>query len=323
VDDGTAAQPAPQHPIADSVLVVDPDGVVIAATESALRILRLPASIVGVPVRELVTHRRLADLITGRIAAADDAVVLVHDRLLEVTRARWEREGSGVVVLVRDKTGVIELLSELDGARAFADALTTQQRDHVNRLHLLMGLLQLGNYDDALSYLSDLLELTPGLSPDLAAEVAVDPSLTALLVGKATIAAEHGVALRFSGMTSLEDLDIDNRSLISIIGNLIDNAMDAVTGALDPRVDVDVLSNRDGVELVVADNGPGVPEGVDVFADGFSTKPSRGLIHRGMGLALVRHLVARTGGTVRVHNDGGAIFTVTWPLLQSAETNGW
>jgi two-component system CitB family sensor kinase len=228
-----------------------------------------------------------------------------------------------VLVLVRDKSGVIELLSELDGARAFADALTAQHRDHVNRLHLLMGLLQLGNYDDAIAYLSDVLRVTPGLSPELDEDRAVDPSLSALLVGKANIAAEHGVALRFSGVTSLDELAIDRRSLISILGNLIDNAMDAVAGVFDARIDVDVVAAADTVSLIVSDNGPGVPEGVDLFADGFTTKPARGLIHRGLGLALVRHLVSRSGGTVRVHNDGGAVFTVRWPLRVAAESADW
>ena len=309
--------------VTGSVLVVDPAGVVIAATDAALRMLHLPPTVVGSPVTNLVEHRRLADLITGRGEFEDDAVVLVHDRLLEVTRAQLGTEGDGVVVLVRDKSGVIELLSELDGARAYADVLTAQHRDHVNGLQLLIDLLELGSYTEAVGYLSDVLRVTPGHTPDHDTEASVDPSLSALLLAKANLAAEHGVMLRFTGITWLEELAIDNRLLISVISNLIDNAMDAVAAALDPRIDVDVAATGHAVCLAVSDNGPGVPEGVDVFADGFTTKAPHGLIHRGMGLALVRHVVVRSGGTVAVHNDGGAVFTVTWPTRYRTGREDW
>jgi two-component system CitB family sensor kinase len=313
----------PVSGVVTSVLVVDGDGVLIGATEPALRMLGLPADVVGSPLAELVSPGRLADLVLGRTTPEDDHVVLVHDRLLEVSRARVEGDSRGVLVLVHDKSGVIELLSELAGVRAFAEALTAQHRDHVNRLHLLMGLLELGNYDDAIAYLSDVLRLTPGISAELDEEAAVDPGLSALLIGKANIAAEHGVELQFTGLAALDELAIEVRSLISILGNLIDNAMDAVVGVLEPRVDVDVVTTPDAVSVIVSDNGPGIPEGVDVFADGFSTKPPHGVLHRGLGLALVRHLVTRSGGVVRVHNDGGAVVTVRWPTRRASPGGGW
>lgn len=310
--------------VVGTVLVVDAEGVVIAATDSALRLLRLPPSIVGAPVANLVTHRRLADLITGRSdAGEDDAVVLVHDQLLEVTRARLGDESEGVLVLVRDKSGVIELLSELGGAKAYADALTAQHRDHVNRLHLLIGLLQLGSYDEAVEYLTELQRVTPGLAPDPDGAAPVDPSLSALLLGKASIAAERGIAVRFTGITAIEELAIDNGSLICVMSNLLDNAMDALAGVLDPRIDIDVSATQDETRLVVRDNGPGIPESTDVFADGFTTKAARGLIHRGLGLALVRHLVLRSGGSVDAHNNAGAVFTVTWPAHRDPEQEQW
>jgi two-component system CitB family sensor kinase len=307
----------------DSVLVVDPDGLLVTATPAAIHLLRLPPSVVGSSVSDVVRHRRLADLIAGRTGSDDDALVLVDGRLLEVSRAHLDAGAGGVVVLVRDRSRAVELLSEAHAARAFADALNAQHRDHLNRLHLLMGLLELGSFDDALSYLSDVLRVMPGLSSEAYPEGSADPGLSALLVGEANTAAEHGVTLRISGIRSLDELPVDNRSLIAIIGNLVDNAVDAVAGLPDPCVDVEVVTREDEVRLIVADNGPGVPEGSDVFADGFTTKPARGVIHRGLGLALVRHLAGRSGGTVGVRNDGGAVFTVRWPIPAAAQRASW
>ena len=111
---------------------------------------------------------------------------------------------------------------------------------------------------------------------------------------------------------------------MTVVGNLVDNAFDAVQrpGAHERRVEVSVVGGADAVELRVRDWGPGVPADLDsqIFTEGFSTKKPDGPRGRGLGLALVMQVVLRHGGEIRVHNDGGAVFEVRLPARRAAAT---
>jgi len=125
--------------------------------------------------------------------------------------------------------------------------------------------------------------------------------------------------------TPIDDLHIDQNALVTVIGNLVDNAIDAASGS--PRAEVSVLFHQVDPEskiITVHDSGPGLPEENPdmVFADGYSTKPSRGAGHRGLGLAIVQRLVKQCAGTITASNEGGATFWVQIPTLQGKESRG-
>jgi two-component system, CitB family, sensor kinase len=129
--------------------------------------------------------------------------------------------------------------------------------------------------------------------------------------------------------TALQDSGegVDPRDLITILGNLIDNAMDAAVeyaAERAPTVTVTVRSDAGELFVRVADSGPGVADSADIFRRGWSTKPSEN--GRGLGLALVGQAVRRYGGGIEVANgtapedgpsDGGAVFTVRLPISSS------
>ncbi|MEU8690499.1 ATP-binding protein [Streptomyces sp. NPDC048665] len=141
--------------------------------------------------------------------------------------------------------------------------------------------------------------------------------LSALLVGKSAVAAERGVTLRIGASTNLPRRALVPHDLMMVLGNLIDNALDAVAAgpAPDPRVDVDVWAEGDTAVLRVADNGPGVPPDTRplVFLEGWSAKQPRN--GRGVGLTQVQRIADQYNGTVTVGEraDGGAVFTVLLP----------
>jgi two-component system CitB family sensor kinase len=104
--------------------------------------------------------------------------------------------------------------------------------------------------------------------------------------------------------------------MISVIGNLIDNAIDAAAAGSKPaNVTVRLLTSEHEVTIEVSDTGPGVPEELSarIFTDGFSTKSPDGRRHRGIGLALVHRLVTRAGGTVTVDCSGATMFRAVLP----------
>ncbi|MFD7949334.1 sensor histidine kinase, partial [Streptomyces sp. NPDC059744] len=138
-----------------------------------------------------------------------------------------------------------------------------------------------------------------------------------LLVGKATVAAERGVSLRVAPGTLLPDRLVDSRGLVTAVGNLVDNALDAAAGSDGAVIEVGLRTDGRTVVLQVRDSGAGVPpeQHESIFTEGWSTKelPAHG--RRGLGLALVRRLAERQGGSVTVGSapEGGAEFTVVLP----------
>ncbi len=114
---------------------------------------------------------------------------------------------------------------------------------------------------------------------------------------------------------------LDSEDLITLLGNLIDNALDAAAGSPNDRwVSVSVTEQMGDLVMKVHDSGHGVEESLNgqIFQEGFSTKSGPGRKRRGFGLALVRQVARRNGGDVTVVNDGGAIFTVRLPVRVTA-----
>jgi len=147
-----------------------------------------------------------------------------------------------------------------------------------------------------------------------------DPILVGLLLGKAAVASERGVELRVSPGTRLPENVENARELVTVVANLIDNALDSVAPAGSGWIEVAISTDEDGILVRVHDSGPGVPPEVveEIFRDGFTTKVATGAGRRGLGLALVSQAARRRGGHVDVANDNGAVFTVFLPHERAA-----
>jgi sensor histidine kinase regulating citrate/malate metabolism len=147
-----------------------------------------------------------------------------------------------------------------------------------------------------------------------------DPVLGALLLAKAAIASERGIELRVSDDTMVTRSALDSEDLITLLGNLIDNALDAAATSDGRWVSVSVTELDEELVVKVHDSGSGIPDGVDgqIFQEGFSTKAGPNRKRRGFGLALVRQVARRNGGDVTVVNNGGALFMVRIPQKVAA-----
>ncbi|MGW2964383.1 sensor histidine kinase [Streptomyces sp. NPDC001220] len=287
------------------------------------------------PEREVV-GRSVADLglpapLTGALLASEPRVDEVHltaDRVLVVNTSPVSGgERRGTVVTLRDVTELQALMGELDSERGFTQALRSQAHEAANRLHTVVSLIELGRASEAVDFATAELELAQALTDQVVAAVS-EPVLAALLLGKTAQANERGVELVVSDESRLDDgllpESLSARDLVTILGNLIDNAVDAAQGTVRARVTVTAYADDadDDAELVmrVADTGAGVdPAHAElVFQRGFSTKPA-GPGGRGLGLALVRQAVTRLEGTLTVTEapEGGAVFEVRLPLRAS------
>ena len=314
------------HSVREGLVLMDRDRRVVLYNDHAAELLGIPAqprSADPVPVSILAIPPHLRELLeSGR--QVSDAVYPTGERILVVNQevAMSAIPGPparvvGTVASLRDHTDLQRLTGELQTMRTLSDALRSQSHEFANRLHTIISLIELDHPRDALQFASNQIDAGQQLIDQLTGTID-EPVLAALLLGKSTQALERGIQLSIDIPADLGPLGVEPSEVVTILGNLIDNAMDAARSANPARSAPPVVAvavHRTGagtLEIRVADDGPGVPDPDLVFEHGHSTKASNGTGH-GFGLTLVRQAVQRLGGQISVSNDSGAVFTVTLP----------
>ncbi|MFE1292828.1 ATP-binding protein [Streptomyces sp. NPDC058751] len=308
------------HAVREGLLMLDGRFRVALMNDGGRELLGVTDDVVG---------RSPADLglpapLTGALLSAEprvDEVHLTDTRVLVVNTSPVSGgERRGTVVTLRDVTELQSLTGELDSERGFTQALRSQAHEAANRLHTVVSLIELGRAEEAVAFATAELELAQALTDEVVSAVS-EPVLAALLLGKAAQANERGVELVVSEDSGIDDgllpASLTPRDLVTVLGNLIDNATDAAQGTVGARVTVTAFTEESALVLRVADTGSGVDpaHAEQVFQRGWSTKPA-GPGGRGLGLALARQTVNRHAGTLGVREgaDGGAEFEVRLPL---------
>ncbi|MGH9107574.1 MAG: ATP-binding protein [Acidimicrobiales bacterium] len=315
------------HGIREGVLGLDTRGRVLLANDEACHLLELTGDFNGRALTELVPPGRLADVITGAVSGADQLLVIEH-RVIVANRMPVrgpQRERIGWVVTFHDRTEPEGLLRELDAVVGLTEALRAQSHEFSNRLHTLVGLIELGRYDEAIAFVTDVSTSRNDLTARMLAAFG-DPMVVALLLAKTAVAAERGVSLEVATSDRLNGELVDVGDVITVLGNLLDNGVDAACEADGPRwVRVELSCIDGGLVVRVADSGPGVASNDldNIFVDGWSTKHSKSGARRGLGLALVHQLTERRCGFVDVRNEPGAVFTALLPgCVRTESTEG-
>ncbi|MER5991921.1 sensor histidine kinase [Streptomyces viridosporus] len=308
-----AEREAMLHGIREGVVALDRGGRIRLLNDEAQRLLGIGEQALGRSPDGALGAGRTADVLAGRVTGTD--LLTVRGQRVLVAN-RMPTDDGGAVATLRDRTELDRLGRELDSTRGLIDALRAQDHEHANRMHTLLGLLELEMYDDAVEFVGEVVGEHRATAEQVTEKIR-DPLLAALLVGKATVAAERSVALRVADRTRLPDRLVDSRGLATVVGNLVDNALDAVAGTPHARVEIELRVEGRTVVLVVRDTGPGVPpeHRESVFTEGWSTKEPPAHRERGIGLPLVRRFAERQGGSAAVAEapGGGAEFTVVLP----------
>jgi sensor histidine kinase regulating citrate/malate metabolism len=266
-------------------------------------------------------------VLAGETGASDLAVasagrVLVLNQMPVVNQGRR----IGWVTTVRDRTELVDLNRQLDVWRSTTDTLRSQAHEFSNRMHTIAGLIELEEYDEVAAFVATQERARAGWTDRVVARVE-DPAVAALLVAKGSRATELGVRLDLEDDARLPTLPDDvSADLVTVLGNLVDNAMEAVASTQGSVV-VGLSADDHAVRLRVSDDGPGVPDELAerVFAQGFTTKAASGQAdsgERGWGLALCRVVCERRGGGVHVARSGDrrTVFTADVPIVREVRS---
>jgi sensor histidine kinase regulating citrate/malate metabolism len=304
------------HGIKEGVIGVDTADRITLVNDEAVRLLGLPPDAVGRDLSMLDLGTHLRDVLTGKVTGPDQVVVrddkvLVLNQMPVVVRGRL----TGSVTTLRDRTELALLRRELDVSRHTSDTLRAQAHEFTNKLHTVAGLVELGEYSEVIRYITRASQAHEQLIREVTSRIS-DPALGALLIAKASLAAEQDVELRIGPKSAMKPVDEALAAdLVTVVGNLVDNALDALTPG--GWAEVEVRTADGDITVTVRDSGGGIaPDMIDeVFMQGFTTKS--GDSHRGLGLAMARLLCARRGGTIEVQ---GSVFTVRLPLTMGSMT---
>jgi two-component system CitB family sensor kinase len=310
------------HSLREGLILADDSGRLVLYNDEAASLLGLPTVEESTPISlaEVALPESVRDLLaSGRVAV--DEIHFTADRVLVISQKqarqpRGGRDEGGTVATLRDRTDIQELTGELATMTTLSEALRAQTHEHANRLHTVSTLIELGRVQEALDFAVKDEQESQRLTDSFVASLD-EPFITALMIGKAAQANERGIELTVTATGELPPERLDARDLVTVAGNLLDNAFDAVADSDEKHVWADFVAADGELIITIADSGAGVAgEDIDaLFHLGASAKPEVGGVGRhGFGLVLVRQAVSRLGGHIDVDSDGGAIFTVTLPL---------
>lgn len=304
------SQAAVLQGIGEGVLAADTSWKTTFVNDEACRLLEI-GNETGRHVDEIGLTPRVLDAF--KAADSTPTLATVGERIVVVSARPVSREGRqlGTVLVVRDRTDVESLTRQLDAVQVMSTVLRAQRHEFANRLHLLTGLLHGGHVEEGLQYLEELLGSGPLGSALPGIDAIRDPYLQAFLAAKGAAAREAGVTLTIGENTWVPGRLVLPVDVTTVVGNLLDNAIDAVrtSGNTIKEVEVELLQAGATLHLTVADSGDGVAADFveHLFTEGQTTKPDSGIPGgRGIGLALSRQISRALGGDLWLASPGTA-----------------
>ncbi len=294
--------------LAEGILAFDTNGVIQFANESAIRML------FDHPMNNLVGQS--VDIIGDDILSRNikngnkerNINLAKADIILDCVPIKEDGKTVGTVAILHNRAEYTKLMEELSGTRYLVDSMRANNHDFTNKLHVILGLIQMEMYEDASSYIQNITMVQRENISKVMNAVSV-PAVAALLIGKIARASELNVnfVLREGCYYSASDMNLPAEMLITVIGNLLDNAFDAMNDSADYKKHKELMfgiySKHGAVLITVDDTGSGIKkEDMErIFENGFSTKGEG----RGTGLHQVKSMVENFGGKITVESQEG------------------
>lgn len=308
--------------IHEGIIAIDTAGKITVVNETAHKILNVPSNVIlrGKRVEEVIENTHLLEVVKTGQAEYDREFMIFGEVYLANRIPILNKRGEviGAVASMRNKSELSALLQELSHVRSYAEGLRAQTHEYSNRMYTLLGLIQLGSYKEAIDFISKEVDVTQGFVRFLMQEIP-DPIIAGFILGKVSLASELKIKFSVDRDSSFKDVpsEINRDQLVTIIGNLVNNAFEAVreNDKVEKRVSLSLIDLGKELIIEVEDNGNGIDSANNerIFQEGFSTK--HGNSNAGIGLSLVKKEIDSLGGyiTFSTKKGEGTIFTVAIP----------
>ncbi|PFO01507.1 ATPase [Bacillus sp. AFS076308] len=305
------------HGVKEGILAVNRDGFITMMNQPAKRLLHINGSVRHLKVDGLFSSGYLYEVLHSGSPIVDKEVVWKDKTVIVNCTPLFDESGiSGVVASFRDKTEIEQMVNTISEVKSYSEDLRAQTHEYTNKLYVLSGLLQLGEFDQAIAMIQAETQVLQVQNTILFNQIK-DSKVQAILLGKLGKASEKKINLEINPESYLEALPthINFSSLIVIIGNLIDNALEAVSESYNPTVKFFAIDIGSDIIFEVSDNGRGISERdiPKLFNRGFSSK--KGDMPRGFGLSNAEEAVIEVNGMIEVQSnpETGTVFTVYLP----------
>lgn len=309
----------------EGVIAVDRDERLVVFNDKAKEILDMNEEVNGKSLEAMLSDSEIAMHLRKKSGKLNETV-RIADRLIMLNRIpiRVEKQFAGTMVIFQDKTDVTKMAEELTGFKAFVDALRVQNHEYMNKLHTVAGLIQLDQSEQALEYVFQMTDQQAKRSKYILDRIR-HYSIAGLLISKIRRGEEIGIEVTLNENSNLEFYPpmINDHDFVKMLGNLIENAFEALEGCMnqDKYVDVAIRQDDDTCMIEVADNGSGITETDQqhIFKKGYTTKGKDG---SGLGLHLIQQTVTRAEGTVNVHSTlhKGTEMVIEMPMKLGGRT---
>lgn len=308
--------------IYEGLIAIDDKGKVTLINDSALNILHYEDginknNIIGKNIEDVLPTTHLNTVLeTGE--SEFDKEQRINNTVIMTNRIPINDRGKivGAIATFRDKTEVTRLAQELTGVKKMAWSLRAQNHEFMNKLHTISGLIQLEEYDEALQFISHVAKSRNKISSILTKKIK-DPSLSAILFSKYNKAEESRVKFKIDEESTITKLPqyMTSEEIVSIVGNLIENSLDAVSNDGNGEIYIKILQERDWLKIKVNNNGPIIKdEYIDkIYEQGFTTKEGQ----RGHGMYIVKEIIKDANGKIELNVDKGVTWDITIPMVRS------
>ncbi len=311
--------------IHEGIIAIDEYGEITVVNENAHKVLSIPNNIKlrGLKIEDILHNSQLKKVVeTGK--PIYDLEFLINEKVMIINCIPIVGVNSkivGAVTTFREKSELNKLLNELSQIKAYSEGLRAQAHEYSNKLHTILGLIQLESYQEAIELISKESNITQNIIHFIMEEIS-DPVVAGLLLGKISLANELKVDFNIDYNSSFADVpkEINREDLITIIGNLLNNAFDAVleTNKSEKLVSLFLTDLGEDLVIEIEDNANGIPEELidEIFEYGISTKEQSK--NSGIGLHLVQRLLHKLNGQITFHSNehGGTTFIVAIPKRQ-------